>query len=395
MDDPEYEPEHPEERYSQTPMSSSPSTATRNRAPTSRRVAVLLPGIMGSTLRLRGNGIEIWSEDFGENYRLLLRNPSMLVWSDRVGPADADLLKVVRGTLPWPRFRLWKKTIDAIHSHNDFHEPDSVLLMGYDWRQSLLDSASELARRLNERRSGVHAQRGDAKPIERFVFVTHSMGGFLVRIAFAEGLIDKSVIDRIIHIGSPLLGAPTVFVSAYQDGRLPWIEPLSDALHRKKNRHRFFDLLLESMRTFPSVYQLMPPTDYKYIGYTRSHHHNPLDGDPPSLINEPMRDHAKAAHDLLAKAEMHLRSSNVPVFSIYTEVHKRPTEVHFVVRSQENPVPRYLIEEIDSTDVGDGTVPSYSAAGCDSCEKRAVGNVSHAVMCNATKIVDLVASVLG
>lgn len=60
------------------------------------RVAVFVPGIMGSVLYRTESGTrdEIWSEDFGKNYNLLVRQDAMLLRRFNV-PVKAELLETI------------------------------------------------------------------------------------------------------------------------------------------------------------------------------------------------------------------------------------------------------------------------------------------------------------
>ena len=76
------------------------------------RIAVVVPGIMGSCLAYRdasGKLSEIWGEDFYGNYKRLLSNPTLLRWNNI--PAEATLLEnvYVSTFLPWPKFRLCRR----------------------------------------------------------------------------------------------------------------------------------------------------------------------------------------------------------------------------------------------------------------------------------------------
>ncbi len=67
------------------------------------RVAVLIPGIMGSVLYTTRSGTrdEIWSGDFLKNYNLLVRrDPTLLRWNGT--PAQASLLENIYPMLRLP-----------------------------------------------------------------------------------------------------------------------------------------------------------------------------------------------------------------------------------------------------------------------------------------------------
>lgn len=357
------------------------------------RVAVVVPGIMGSSLVYRdaaGNPEEIWGENFYQNYRRLLSNPTMLRWNDI--PAEATLLEnvYVSNISPWPKYKFWQKLLEYLYNHAEFQKNKRMLKFAYDWRQSLLETAEELGSFLQTHIQDLQNTEG-VKPGEcSFVFLTHSMGGLVVRIALALGEVEPQNIDRIIHIGSPLEGAPSAFRSAYGSRLLPMLAELTKVFHWK-NADRFFEHLLDNIRTFPSIYQLMPPKRYPYLYYSPSKRSNPLN---EQIIRPKFKILADDAHDKLEEAERVIIRNGVETFTIYTESHNQEkTDVEFRVQ----PLPSgYKIEEVlGQTYWGDGSVPFESARGNRvSCKQNPILNVTHAFMCNDTKVVSLLPGII-
>jgi len=70
------------------------------------RVAVLLPGILGSSLYYDHSGQRhyIWREDFATNYQTLISNPAVLRWTGRA--AKGDLIEKLL-TQPWVLSPSW------------------------------------------------------------------------------------------------------------------------------------------------------------------------------------------------------------------------------------------------------------------------------------------------
>src|SRR5688572_27521269 len=109
------------------------------------RVAVLVPGIMGSMLYYRdgpNNGDVIWSENFLANYQRIIYNPHSLHWNSNSTPAESELLNTVYDYRP--RYRLWKRLRWGLQNHDDFRNTEQIWDFSYDWRQSLLRSAEAL-----------------------------------------------------------------------------------------------------------------------------------------------------------------------------------------------------------------------------------------------------------
>ena len=355
------------------------------------RVAVVVPGMMGSTLYYEdaaGRRTEIWGENFLVNYGRLVRNSTLLRWNGR--PAESSVLEnvYVGKVVPFPKHRLWGRLLRYLRDHPEFGDRDRTLLYGYDWRQSLPKTAERLGERLRE-----HAEVVDP-PGEglRYVFFTHSMGGLVVRIALALGVLDPDRVEKIVHIGSPLEGAPAAFRSAYESGgSLPFLRELS-YIFRGWNAPRFHKHLLENVRTFDSIYQLMPPVGHDYLFYTPTHRSNPL---AEGLVPPAKRALADRAHELLGEAEQVISDRKIETFTIYGERHKNATDVEYSVQQLGAPNPGYEIIESRGSNDGDGTVPKWSAAGnSGSSKQNPLMHVDHATMCNDRKVVGLLPNIL-
>lgn len=120
--------------------------------------------------------------------------------------------------------------------------PEPVYTFSYDWRKPLEVAAAKLVRAMAEV-SGREQAAGRSGELK---FVTHSMGGLLLRSAL--GLRDRRTpfagIGRIVTIAPPFrgsIGAPYVLVAGEKDG---WFG--TDEDYRR------------IARTFPSVYQMTP-----------------------------------------------------------------------------------------------------------------------------------------
>jgi len=167
---------------------------------------------MGSVLAQTGGTQTIWSDDLTENYHTLIRNPGLLKWVDN--PANARLMRFVNVKagvpftnwhVPFKKLDLWGRVIDLLHARPDI---ESTTEFGYDWRAPLENSSRRLAEALRTS-IGADLTLAQSENDARLVLIAHSMGGLVVRIAIANGLIHPSWIDRIIHIGTPLRVPPT------------------------------------------------------------------------------------------------------------------------------------------------------------------------------------------
>ena len=355
------------------------------------RIAVLVPGIMGSILERSdyyGGTQTIWGENLTANYRTLINNPGVLKWADN--PADARLMRFVNvdaeipladWRVPFRKLDIWGRVIQFLNARSDV---ETTVEFGYDWRGPLVDSANRLINWLKANgQVDLASERSDDAP--PFLFITHSMGGLVVRIAIANGKIHHSWVDKIIHIGTPLKGSPSAFRTAYEGLSLPLFREIF-GLVRRKNRAAFEHHLLDCIRTFPSLYHLLPPREVPYLYYSQSSRSNPL--RERSMSNE-HRSIASECHETLERAQEIIANQRIKVSTIYTEVHAgRQTELEYRVTPLADGR-GYTVDGVHArSDYGDGTVPADSARGELPVRGLSVINVDHMVMCNNDKVVE-------
>ena len=108
-----------------------------------------------------------------------------------------------------------------------------LLEFAYDWRQDVRQSAQRLAETI------------DAWPVEPpITIIAHSLGTLVSRY-YIERLGGKHKVGRVLLIGGPHQGTPRIATDLIQGvGLLPF--------------GLFGDRLLDVIKTFPSVYQILP-----------------------------------------------------------------------------------------------------------------------------------------
>src|SRR5260370_42438264 len=100
-----------------------------------QKVAIFLPGIMGSVLRSRGAApVNLWTKDAHEIYSTLINNPNVLRYS---GTA-ADAYEVIDVANVWGIYHtpFCAKLISNLKKRPDFSKAGAVFSFAYDWRQS-------------------------------------------------------------------------------------------------------------------------------------------------------------------------------------------------------------------------------------------------------------------
>ena len=351
------------------------------------RVAVLIPGIMGSSLwHDDGSGrVDIWAEDFSKTYRGLIRATAPLAWVGKKASAEV-MKKVWFSPSPWRAIDLWGAIETYVAGHPEFGQPARQVWFGYDWRQSLLESAKDLGAALSAHTGENVAAPPPIGSETRFVIIAHSMGGVLARVAVGRKELHPGWLERVITIGSPLQGAPQALNSLYGTvSPIPYLTLLIRLFH-PVNGQPFFDALRLCMQSFPSAYQLLPHKGWSYLYRGPQHASNALDeNDIPTSYKEGARE----AHEAVRIGGRELAQAHTTWRAIYTRSHpSRPTEMLYQVRSGQG---GYDIEKILlKTDLGDGTVPALSATDGHTASPPAlpVTAVTHHKMCNDTSVLN-------
>jgi hypothetical protein len=115
-------------------------------------------------------------------------------------------------------------TDSAIEHASRFHYP--VFAAGYNWTQSNLDSAKYLLTRIDLWLRQLQEMDCECSQV---ILVTHSMGGFVARVASKLDQDGKQQILGVVHGAMPAIGAPALFqqvVAGTDDGSPKVLEDL-------------------------------------------------------------------------------------------------------------------------------------------------------------------------
>jgi len=222
-------------------------------------LVVVLPGIMGSTLRDR-DGKEVWGTSLGSIVKgVLTRGKAIkrLELPEGIGDDPAPDGVVAGGLMPdihvipgiWSvsigyeaMIRWFRETFDVVEE--DASHPDRIanfVQFPYDWRLSNRASAVALQRRVEPLLERFRTQQGrsDAK----VVFIGHSMGGLVARY-YVDVLGGHEVTEKVITLGTPHRGA------------LNALESLVNGVSKGVGPFKLD--LTKLSRSMPSLYQLLP-----------------------------------------------------------------------------------------------------------------------------------------
>jgi hypothetical protein len=212
-----------------------------------RDLVILLPGITGSVLQK--DGLDIWAISGQAAWRTL-RSVGDVLQELRLDGDDPDRI-VATGLMPDAHLipglvkidgysaiaKMIAASFDVINGTECGSRPANFIEFPYDWRLDNRVNARRLDQVVNERLRlwRQHSHNPDAGVI----FVGHSMGGLVARY-YLEVLEGWRNCRALITFGTPYRGS-------------------LNALNFLSNGYKklFLDLT-EAMRSFPSVYQLLP-----------------------------------------------------------------------------------------------------------------------------------------
>lgn len=219
---------------------------------------IFLPGIMGSRLSLRdddGNKTDKvnWDPDapiaMGFNWlnasaedkarRLDADNPGSVLESGN-GLSDDRCKRGWAGVVA----EFYLDILEALESglkSDMFKCP--VYAFGYDWRQPNKITGDQLKDYVDEVLAEVNASTA--------VLVTHSMGGIVARAALRDGKFQKNKIAGVVHIGQPVLGAPSAYRRLLEGMNEDLDGSLARLLRDKPETVAVFSAV-------PSVFELLP-----------------------------------------------------------------------------------------------------------------------------------------
>ncbi|GBF80823.1 lipase/acyltransferase domain-containing protein [Aphanothece sacrum] len=329
----------------------------------SSTLVFFVPGIMGSSLIIRQNPSsdhdkEIWGEDLLCNIRTLREKPGLLAIQENK-PVDA--VKVIERfnnfTADWANIYgslfdflitpTGEKGLGLISENlgSSKHPEPNFFPFAYDWRKDNQESANFLADFIKEK-----DKNGD----RRLRFIVHSMGGIVTRLMLLDNPDIAQRTDLLFQIASPLLGSAKAYSILKQGLKfndnfiLDWVYNM---LQPSKKRAEF----CQSIMTFPSIYQLLPPPEIKSLCDRNGKLYSALDDSIwPTNVREYL-ENARNVHQRL-KQSQYLDQNQINIRCVYSMSHLTPTL--YLVEPMAN---FNVITQVPSNMYGDNTVTFESA----------------------------------
>jgi pimeloyl-ACP methyl ester carboxylesterase len=366
----------------------------RPAGPAQTRVAIFLPGAMGTVLRNRA-GTTLWSQDVFRIYETLVSETNSLQYPTVVlEPVEVlDRAYIQTKTVPIQVLSFYRRFIRLLLQHPDFKRPDGLLQFPYDWRSDIND----LVRRLRELLASKYHlsyvnDRAQPHPDYQFDVIGHSLGGVTAFLSMYRQVIHPDNIRTLILIGTALRGSARPFQSFYDRATFPGLEGMN-LIWWGKNRDKARARLQEVSRSFVSLYQVLPPRAESYINdESTGQWTNPLND---TVLPAPQVKAATALQDEIEKA---LTSFPIPQNRFHIlYVNDLDTQFSFSVQKvTTGGSQRYDVLGRGGSTMGDGTVTGRSALYAANIASVAapIIHAEHSEMCDDRQSLRLLESLL-
>jgi pimeloyl-ACP methyl ester carboxylesterase len=297
-------------------------------------VAIVVPGIMGSVLKLGeevvwpGSAWEYWKESYAkmEQLKVVDLTPADLIRQVAVLDVYGSLLRALERCGFEEKPRSGKPTL---------------YVLPYDWRKDNRLAAERLAELIGR---ALAEHPGET----RITLVAHSMGGLVCRYYLESGKFQGPGISRVVRLitlGTPHRGAPEA---------LPGIRGLEKKLWLDGSQVRE----IAQDPKFPALYQLLPPQDEPFVWNddpAQEYGHVDVYAEPVAnrlALNLQSLEAARAFH---SKLNANAKPAHVRYFCFYGASHITVSSLALQPVSD-----GYRISKIDPRCAGDGTVPVWS-----------------------------------
>lgn len=295
-------------------------------------VAVLVPGIMGSELRLAGE--VIWP---GPILSLLLPYRKMAQLLDP-GLVATDVIRKYAFSTQY------QALVDDLGACGFTESDQTLVVFPYDWRKPNELAARQLADRLD---AVVEAHGADVE----ISLVVHSMGGLIARYYLESGAFADRPgfgrVRRLVSLATPHRGAPLALPRLLGQEKVLWLSAAQ--VREAANDPRY-----------PAPYQLLPPAgepfawnDAADAEYTGLDLYDARVAAAIGLVPESL-DAARAFHARLDPAR---RPAGVRYFCFSGTRQTTASLAAFLPTAD-----GFQVRKVERDSAGDGTVPFWSSA---------------------------------
>ena len=294
-------------------------------------VVLLVPGIMGSELRLGDESI--WPGPFR---RLIFQFDRM----EQLMREDLAVTDLVRRFGPAEQYGALVRDLEAC-GFDERATPPTFYPCPYDWRRDNRDSVRVLAERVDQ-------AAADHAGLAEITLVGHSMGGLIARYYLESGQFATrpgfSAVRQFVAIGTPHRGSPLALTAALGQERRLFLS--AEQILRFVSDPRF-----------PSLYQLLPPPGEPYL-WDWTEAYRQVDVYEPSVAARLglAQENLEAARAFHAGLDPARRPSGVRYFLFFGTRQTMVSTLLLYAEGEKLDVRRNVLAE-----AGDGTVPIWSA----------------------------------
>ncbi|HEX8473080.1 MAG TPA: hypothetical protein VF666_03540 [Pyrinomonadaceae bacterium] len=247
------------------------------RGRTGKRPVIVIPGILGSRIVNRRTGEVVWPSAFRSDVDGLSLPATPDLENNRDELVAARIIEAAKLAKIAPEVYVYHHLLRALEDYGGYREgdwedppeggdADTFYVFAYDWRRDNVESARQLARRVEALKLKL------GRPDLRFNVVAHSMGGLVARYAAMYGDRDlppageaprpdwagASFVNKIFMFGTPNGGSAEAFAVLLEG------YSVTEGLRRRV--HLLNKLSREDVMTMPSIYQLLPhPAQARFL----------------------------------------------------------------------------------------------------------------------------------
>lgn len=181
-----------------------------------RTLLVFVPGIMGSRLSFPSINNLYWDPDsywrmldwYAANAKTEMgwidyTTPAKVMSDDNDGELSPDEVARGWGGVYWDGYGRFLRWLDGLHLPG----ATPIHCVGYDWRQTNYASAADLIPAVD--------LLLQANAVQQLIFLTHSMGGLVVRSALQQNVALVNKTRAVIHVAQPVAGAVAFYRRFY------------------------------------------------------------------------------------------------------------------------------------------------------------------------------------